>query len=76
MVPTIGSTGATVLILGSNLTGATSVTFGSVAAEFTVVSATEITAQVPAGAQTGTVQVATPNGTLSSGGAFTISSRS
>jgi uncharacterized protein (TIGR03437 family) len=54
-----------VIILGNKLTGTTSVTFHGTAALFTVVSATEITATVPAGATTGTVQVATPSGTFS-----------
>src|ERR1017187_5902938 len=53
-------------ILGSDLTGATSVTFNGTAAVFTVVSSSEITTTVPAGATTGKVQVATPSGTLSS----------
>ena len=49
-VPTAGAVGSSVTILGSNLTGATSVTFNGTAASFTVVSSTEISATVPAGA--------------------------
>ena len=45
-----GRVGATVAILGTDLTGAGSVTFNGTAATFTVVSATEIRATVPAGA--------------------------
>jgi uncharacterized repeat protein (TIGR03803 family) len=56
--------GATVMILGNNLTGATQVLFNGIAAAFTVVSSTEIKATVPAAASTGTVTVVTPRGTL------------
>jgi large repetitive protein len=56
--------GAKVTILGNNLTGATQVLFNGIAAAFTVVSSTEITAIVPAGATTGIVTVITPSGTL------------
>lgn len=59
-----GHVGDSVIILGNNLTGTTSVTFHGMTASFTVVSATEITATVPTGATTGTIQVATPSGTL------------
>jgi uncharacterized repeat protein (TIGR03803 family) len=64
--PSSGMVGAGVTILGTNLTGATSVTFNGTAATFTVVSATYITTTVPLGATTGTVQVVTAGGTLSS----------
>ena len=40
--------------------------FNGKAATFKVVSATEITATVPSGATTGTVEVKTPSGTLDS----------
>lgn len=59
-------------ILGTNLTGATSVTFNGTAATFTVVSPSLITTTVPAGATTGTVQVVTPTGTLSSNVPFRV----
>ena len=65
-LPTFGKVGAAVKILGTNLTGATSVSFNGTAAVFEVVSSSEITTTVPTGATTGTVQVVTPNGTLSS----------
>lgn len=64
--------GMSVVILGTNLTGATSVTFNGKAATFTVVSPTEITTTVPQGATTGTVQVVTPGGTLSSNVPFRV----
>jgi uncharacterized repeat protein (TIGR03803 family) len=71
-VPTAGKVGVKVEILGTNLTGATSVSLHGVAATFTVVSATEITTTVPTGATTGTVQVVTPGGTLLSTVAFQV----
>jgi uncharacterized repeat protein (TIGR03803 family) len=71
-LPTSGKIGANVIILGNSLTGASSVTFDGTAATFSVVSDTEITATVPAGASTGTVQVSTPSGTLSSNVAFRV----
>ena len=72
-LPTSGKVGAAVKILGSNLTGATSVTFNGTAATFTVNSKSEITTTVPTGATTGTVQVITPRlGTLSSNVPFTV----
>ena len=69
---TSGKVGAAVRILGSHLTGATSVTFNGTAATFTVVSASLITTTVPTGATTGTVQVVTPSGTLSSNVPFRV----
>ena len=71
-LPTSGKVGGAVKILGTNLTGATSVSFNGTAAAFTVVSASEITTAVPAGATTGAVQVVTPSGTLSSNVPFRV----
>ena len=71
-LPTSGKVGAAVKILGTNLTGATSVSFDGTAAVFTVASASEITTTVPNGAATGTVQVVTPSGTLSSNVPFRV----
>jgi uncharacterized repeat protein (TIGR03803 family) len=70
--PTSGKVGAAVTILGTNLTGATSVTFNGKAATFTVVSSSEITTKVPTGATTGEVEVKTPSGTLSSNVEFRV----
>jgi uncharacterized repeat protein (TIGR03803 family) len=67
-----GRSGSSVIILGTDLTGATGVSFNGTAAEFTVASASEITADVPAGATTGTIQVVTPGGTLSSSVPFSV----
>ncbi|MEV6336203.1 IPT/TIG domain-containing protein, partial [Nocardia vinacea] len=58
LVPNLGPVtgGTTVVLTGTNLTGATAVNFGATPAiSFTVNSATQITAVAPAG--TGTVQV-------------------
>ena len=70
--PTSGPVGFVVKILGTDLTGATSVTFNGTAATFTVVSASLIVTTVPSGATTGTVQVVTPTGTLSSNLPFRV----
>ena len=70
--PTSGKVGAAVKILGTNLTGATSVTFNGTAAVFKVVSSSEITTTVPAGATTGKVKVVTPHGTLFSNVPFRV----
>jgi uncharacterized repeat protein (TIGR03803 family) len=70
--PRSGKVGASVKILGTNLTGATSVTFNGTTATFTVKSKSEITTAVPTGATTGPVQVVTPGGTLSSNVPFRV----
>ena len=64
--PVSGDAGSAVTIRGTNLSSATSVTFHGTKAAFKVVSASEITTTVPSGASTGTVDVVTPSGTLSS----------
>jgi uncharacterized repeat protein (TIGR03803 family) len=71
-LPAFGKVGTPVHILGTDLTGTTSVTFNGMAATFTVVSKTSIFTNVPAGATTGTVQVVTPGGTLSSNVPFIV----
>jgi uncharacterized repeat protein (TIGR03803 family) len=70
--PTSGPVGGTIKILGTDLTGATSVTFNGTAAEFTVVASSYIKTTIPIGATTGTIQVVTPGGTLSSNVPFTV----
>src|ERR1039457_6636527 len=70
--PPYGKVGAAVKILGTNLTGATSVSFNGTVAVFEVVSSSEITTTVPAGASSGKVQVITPSGTLSSNASFSV----
>lgn len=71
-LPTSGTVGAHVKILGTNLTGATSVTFNGIASVFTVVSGSEITTTVPTGATTGTVEVTTSGSTLKSNKKFRV----
>jgi len=70
--PSSGTVGAAVNILGTDLTGATSVSFDGTVAVFTVVGHSLITATVPAGASSGEVQVVTPSGTLSSNVPFLV----
>jgi uncharacterized repeat protein (TIGR03803 family) len=70
--PGSGKVGAAINILGTDLTGATSVTFNGTAAKFTVVSSSKITTTVPTGATTGEVQVVTPSGTLLSNVSFRV----
>ncbi|MGA2190479.1 MAG: choice-of-anchor tandem repeat GloVer-containing protein [Steroidobacteraceae bacterium] len=69
---TSGAVGASIKILGTDLTGATGVTFNGIAAAFTVASKSEIKATVPTGATTGAIVVTTPGSTLNSNGVFTV----
>jgi len=71
-LPNSGQQGAAIRILGSDLTGATSVTFNGTAAKFTVISKSEIKANVPSGATTGTVEVTTAKNTLKSNTLFRV----
>jgi hypothetical protein len=59
-------------MMGTDLTGASGVTFNGTVATFTVVAASEITATVPTGATTGYVEVTTPGGTLKSNMKFRV----
>lgn len=73
--PSPACSGATVTINGTNLTGASAVSFGGTAAtSYTVVSATQITAVVGAGAA-GSVSVTTGGGTATLAG-FTMNTSS
>lgn len=69
-LPASGAVGRSVIVLGNNLTGTTSVTFNGIAAALKVVSSTEITATLPKGATTGKVNVKTPSRTLTSNVTF------
>lgn len=70
--PGTGNAGDKISILGTNLTGVTGVTFNGAPAQFTAHSTSVVTAIVPAGATSGTVQVTTAGGTLSSNVAFRV----
>jgi uncharacterized repeat protein (TIGR03803 family) len=71
-VPTSGAVGATVSILGNDLTSATSVSFDGVSAVFEITSRTMISATVPTGATTGFVKVSGPDYTLKSNVKFQV----
>jgi uncharacterized repeat protein (TIGR03803 family) len=67
-----GKVGGTVIILGNNLIGSTSVTFNGIAAAYHVAASSEITATVPTGATSGVIKVVTPSGTLTSNAPFHV----
>jgi uncharacterized cupredoxin-like copper-binding protein len=69
--PLTAKAGTKVVIRGSYLGGAFSVSFGHVKALYTIPSASEIIATVPAKAQSGAVTVATSLGVSSSSSRFT-----
>ena len=71
-LPNFGEVGCVVKILGTNLSGATGVTFNGTPAIFEVVSAHEIVTTVPPGASTGEVEVVTPGGKIWSNGVFRV----
>jgi uncharacterized repeat protein (TIGR03803 family) len=70
--PNTGKVGRVIGILGSDLTGSSTVTFNGTLAEFEVISSTLIEAEVPIDATTGTIEVTTPGGTLSGNVAFQV----
>ena len=70
--PTNGRPGTNVIITGSSLNGATSVTFNGLAATILTNTSTNITAVVPAGATTGFIQVFTPAGNTPSATRFFV----
>lgn len=70
--PTTAAVGATVTINGTNLNRATEVRFNGTPATFTIVSATQLRAVVPAGATTGAISVVNPGGTAVSATAFRV----
>jgi uncharacterized protein (TIGR03437 family) len=71
-LPTSGEVGATIQILGYDLTGATSVSFNGTPAVFTVNSKTLISATIPTGATTGFVTVTGSAATLKSNVKFQV----
>src|SRR5450432_1751529 len=75
LAPTSGPAfgGTSVVITGTDFTGATAVQFGGIAAaSYTVTSPTQITATTAAGTGAVTVRVTTTNGTGTSSGTFTF----
>ncbi len=71
--PLTGPVGTSVILTGSNLTGATAVAFnGTPAASFTVDSATQITAVVASGSTSGPVSATVAGATGTSTGSFTV----
>jgi len=73
--PTSGPATTVVTITGTHFTGATVVQFNSMnAATFTVMSATQIQAEVPIGATTGKISVTAPGGSVQSATDFTVTS--
>lgn len=71
--PATGAVGTTVTINGTNLTGAFEVSFnGGTSSNYTVVSATQVSAVVPPTATTGLISVVTPGGTARTATNFTL----
>ena len=66
-----GCVGSSLVINGTNLTGATAVTIGGTAATITGNTATTVTVTVGTGT-TGTIQVTTPGGSATSAATFTV----
>jgi uncharacterized repeat protein (TIGR03803 family) len=72
LMPTSGTAGQTIGILGNGFNGTTSVTFGSASASFNVVTDTYMTAVVPASGTTAVVTVTAPSGALKSRQIFKV----
>jgi uncharacterized repeat protein (TIGR03803 family) len=71
--PASGPVGTSVTINGNSFTGATSVTFGGVAATaYSIISDTQVSAFVPTGGVTGKLALTTPGGTGTSSTSFTV----
>jgi uncharacterized repeat protein (TIGR03803 family) len=70
--PPSGPVGSVVTFNGTGLTQTTKVTIDKISASFTVVSDSEITATVPAGAATGKIVVTTKGGSATSSTNFTV----
>lgn len=70
--PTQGPVGTAVVLSGTDFAASTSVTFNGVEAIFTIDSDTQISTTVPAGATTGPIAVANPDGTGTSAEDFTM----
>jgi uncharacterized repeat protein (TIGR03803 family) len=72
-LPVSAAVGRTVTILGSGLSNTTGVSFNGTPATFTVVSGSEITTTVPAGATAGYVTVTAPSRMVTSNVPFLLS---
>jgi uncharacterized repeat protein (TIGR03803 family) len=71
--PPSGAVGTPVIITGKSLAQTTAVRFGNVlVTSFTVDSNSQVTAIVPAGAQTGNIVIRTAGGTAQSPGSFVV----
>jgi len=70
--PRSGPPGTKVTLRGINFTGATSVLFNGVSADFTVTSDLRITTTVPLDATTGPITVVTPAGSVTSANEFKV----
>jgi uncharacterized repeat protein (TIGR03803 family) len=72
LLPAAGSVGTSITILGNELSSASAVSFNGKAAAFTPGSDFYLTAVVPSGATTGSVEVTTSGGTLKSSTKFSV----
>jgi len=70
--PTSGPVGTSVTITGTNLTGATAVTFNGTSASFSSNTDTQVVATVPSGATSGPISGTSPSGTATSAASFTV----
>lgn len=70
--PAFGNVAQQIILLGTNLTGTSGVTFHGTPAKFQVISQSEVITTVPAGATSGEIKVTTPRGTLSSNVRFHV----
>jgi len=71
-LPIYGKVGRQVQILGQGFTSGSTVAFNGIAAKFTAVSSTFLTATVPSGATTGYLTVTTPSGVMKSDKVFVV----
>jgi hypothetical protein len=70
--PGKGVVGTSVTLTGANLDGATKVTFAGVSAAYRIDSPSQLTAVVPAGAQSGAIEVTTQGGVATSAASFIV----
>jgi hypothetical protein len=70
--PTSGPVGQSVIVTGTDLTGASSVTVNGTASTITANTATSLTFTVGAGSTTGVIRITTPAGATSSTASFTV----